>query len=213
MRRICPTNFTERLTRAGGLNKYGQPVFKLVWGESESMRVGGYFVRDGFIGYRDMPSVGREACWVIMIWEPAEMYGTADRWYRDYRDEVTGLAELGQYPYQGRYRVLQKLIHREFVNGEVKITRLEPSSFILDIMLPLIMRWQRLTNEAKVKAIEQEMALKEREYLNTIKDSRAGYRVKRSSSLVQKKVEFLERNMKEAMRIASRTQLGMRQES
>jgi hypothetical protein len=210
MRRNCPEWFQERLTRAGGLNPYGEPRFKLVWGQSETMRSGGLF-SDGFVGYRDIGAIGREACWAVVMWEPAELHGSAPRWYRDYRDEVTGLSDLGQYPYQGRYRILQKLIHREVVNGKVQVTRMEPTHFIIDVMLPLIVRCQRLTNEAKEKAIYQDLENEQADYLKMAKDSRDSHRVRRGSALVQKKMEFLEKNMKLAMKLASGTQLGMRQ--
>jgi hypothetical protein len=211
MYRECPQWFQDRLQAAGGSNQYGGPLFKLAWGQSETMRTGGYFARDGFVGYRTVPAIGGEACWAIMMWESAESMGSAERWYRDYSDAVTGLCDLGQYPFHGRYRVLQKLIHREMVGGEWVVSRMEPTHFIVDIMLPMLKAWQRLTNEAKLKAIEQEMELEQAEYLRMAKDSRDSHRVRRGSALVQKKVEFLERNMKMAMQMASRTQLGMRQ--
>lgn len=211
MRRECPEWFQDRLTRVGGTNKYGQPNFKLVWGQYETFRVGGYFAKDGFVGYRDMPTVG-EACWAIMMWEPAEMQGSADRWYWDYRDEFTGLCDLGQFPYHGRYRLLQKLVHHELVGSEMVTVRMEPNNFIIDVMVPLIILWQRMTNEAKVAAIKQEMDIEQEQNLKRIKDSRAGYRVRRGSALVQKKVEQIERGMKQAMKIASRSQLGLRQD-
>ena len=209
MSRYAPQWFQDRLTRAGGTNQYGDPLFKLVWGPDERFTTGGYFAKDGFVGYRQVPLC--EPCWAIVMWEPAETFGTVERWYRDYRDEQTGLCDLGQYPYDGRYRLLQKLIHREQVGGEWITTRMEPNGFIIDVMIPLIIGWQRLTDEAKIKAIEQEMELEQQEYLRLAKDSRDSHRVRRGSALVQKKVEFLERNMKCAMQMASRTQLGMRQ--
>lgn len=211
MYRECPSWFQERLTRIGGTNKYGEPNFRLAWGQYETFRVGGYFAKDGFVGYRDMPLVG-EACWCIMMWEPAEVHGTADRWYWDYRDEFTGLYDLGKYPYHGRYRLLQKLIHHELVGSEMVTVRMEPNHFILDVMVPLIILWQRMTPAAKVAALKQEAEMEREENLKRIKDSRDGYRVRRGSALVQKKVEQLEAGMRRAMKIASQTQLGMRQD-
>ena len=71
----------------GGRNPHGDPKFKLVWGQSETMRDGGYFLKDGYEGYRDVPALGGEACWAIMMWEPASMMGTPYRWYKDHTDE------------------------------------------------------------------------------------------------------------------------------
>jgi hypothetical protein len=188
-------------------------MFKLVWGESETVRSGGYFTKDGFIGYRDMLLLGGEPCWAIMIWEPAEMLGSPYRWYEDYRDEATGLCDLGEYPYHGRYRLWQRLSYSEMENGKLVTYRMEPNSFIIDVMLPMIQGWVRLTDEAKYRAIKQEMELKEQDYLSMVRDSRSSHRVRRSSALVQKKVEFLEKNMREAIRIASQSGLGIKQAS
>lgn len=211
MHRECPEWFQDRLTRAGGTNPYGDPRFKLVWGESATMRDGGYFLKDGFEGYRDVPALGGDACWALMMWEPAEMNGTAYRWYKDNTDELTGLVTLGQYPYQGRYRAIKKLIHRELIGSEWYTTRMEPTHFILDVMVPLIMGWNKLSNEQRLAVIEAEQAAEEAEADRILADSRSTHRISRSSPLVQKRAELMERSMAQAMAIAQRTQLGMRQ--
>lgn len=210
MRRRCPAWFHERLTRVGGTNKYGQPRFKLVWGESETMRDGGYF-QDGYLGYRDVGAIGREKCWALMMWEPAEKFGTPYRWYKDNTDDVTGLVTLGQYPYQGRYRVLKKFVHRDLVNGEWITTRMEPTHFILDVMLPMIQGWNRLSDIEKMVITRADIAKEEAEADRILADARAGVRIRRGSPLVQKRVELMERDMAKAMAIAAQTQRGMRQ--
>lgn len=211
MHRTCPEWFQERLAKVGGLNPYGEPRFKLVWGESEFMRVGGYFSKDGFVGYRWLPAVGNEKCWAILMWEPADMCGTAYRWYKDYRDEQTHLCTLGQYPYSGRYRVMKKLIHREFVGSNLVTVRLEPTHFILDIMIPMIMGWNKLTNVQRLKVITEEQEREEEKADKMLDDARHGARIRRGSPLIQKRLEQMERNMTQAVAIATRTRRGMTQ--
>ena len=138
------------------MNPYGEPRFKLVWGQSETMRTGGYFAKDGFVGYRSIPAAQRTACWVLMMWVPAVRSRTSGKWYREMRDEPTGLCDLGEYPYRGRYRVLQKLIHYEKVGDENITYRLEPTHFIIDVMVPLIQNWQKLTEEQKRILLEEQ---------------------------------------------------------
>lgn len=211
MRRRCPAWFQERLTRVGGTNKYGRPRFKLVWGESETMRDGGYFARDGYVGYRDVPAIGGEKCWALMMWEPAEKLGTSYRWYKDNTDEDTGLVTLGQYPYQGRYRVLKKFVHRDLINGQWITTRMEPTHFILDVMLPMIQDWNRLSDIEKMAITRADIAKEEAEADRILIDARAGVRIRKNSPMVQKRVELMERDMATAMAIAAQTQRGLRQ--
>lgn len=211
MRRSCPEWFQRRLTSIGGTTPNGDPVFKLVWGESETMRDGGYFLRDGYLGYRDVPAIGGESCWALMMWEPASKQGTPYRWYKDNTDEVTGLVTLGQYPHHGHYRVIKKFVHRELVNGEWITTRMEPTHFILDVMVPLIGFWNKLSNVERLAIIKEEEARDEAEADRILADARAGTRIRRGSPLVQKRLEQMEANMARAMAIASRTQPGMRQ--
>lgn len=211
MRRDCPDWFQERLNRVAGLNPFGEPRFKLVWGQSETMRDGGYFIKDGYLGYRDVPAIGGEACWALMMWEPAHKFGTPYRWYRDNTDEASGLVTLGQYPFQGRYRIIKKLIHRELVNGEWQTTRMEPTHFISDIMLPLIMLWNKMPDAEKLDVMNAEMEAEEAEKDRILKDARSSIRIRRESPMVQKRLELMERTMTQAMAIAARTQLGMRQ--
>lgn len=211
MRRKCPAWFQARLTRVGGTNPRGDPRFKLVWGQSETMRDGGYFTKDGYLGYRDVPAIGGEACWALMMWQPAEKFGTPWRWYKDNTDEITGLVTLGQYPYHGRYRVIKKFIHRELINDEWFTTRMEPTHFILDVMVPMIKGWNRLSNAERMIVIREEMARDEAEADRILADSRASHRMRRGSPLVQKRQELMEKNMAKAMFIASRTQRGLMQ--
>lgn len=211
MRRHSPLWFQDRLTRIGGHNPHGDPRFKLVWCESETMRDGGYFVRDGYQGYRDVPAYGRDRCWAIVMWEPAIMHGTPYRWYKDHTDKNTSLVTLGQYPYHGRYRLIHKLVHREYINGNLHTWRMEPTHFILDVMVPLIIRWNKLSNEQRMDVVKQEQEQEEKETDRILEDSLHACRIRRDSPLVQKKLEFMERTMGQAMEIATHTQRGIHQ--
>ena len=211
MRRNCPEWFNERIKQVGGCNQYGQPIFKLVWAESETMRDGGYFMRDGYQGYRDVLAIGGEKCWAIMMWEPTSAHGTPYRWYKDHTDESTGLVTLGQYPYQGRYRVIKKLVHRELVNGEWFTYRLEPTTFILEVMIPLLTEWNKLTLEKKNQVVEEQLEAEQRERDRILDDCASSIHIRRNSPMVEKRMAIMEKSMAQATAIASRTQPGMRQ--
>lgn len=231
--RECPAWFNAELARIGGLNQYSEPIFKLVWSEAEQFTIGGRW-KDGFEGYKRAPLIPGDPCWCLMVWEPAEVCGGGyEAWNRDFRDEETGLMTIGGYPKYGAYRVLQKFIHREivqqakerhFMDGpkirrevistlEMRTYRMEPNGFMLDVMLPMLMAWRRLSNAQKVAAIRQKEQERKNVFLSAVKDARDGTRMGRTmrgSQLVQKKAEIIERGLRQAMAAAARWGLGMR---
>lgn len=223
--RQCPPEFQDAFTRQGGTNPYGEPIFKLVWGPGETGRSGGYWEKDGFLGYRDFLVAGPDPCWVLMMWKPAESFGSDVRWYYHHRDEATGLQELGEYPYSGMYVVIQKLIHRERVgDGEMRVEILEVSSLLVDVLLPCVQFWQALNEEEKLAAIKLELELEENELLDEMMDAKAdcgpAWRGAAAAytnqgcrtSVIAKKVEVMERGMRDAMRIAAQHPRGMMQQ-
>ena len=230
--RNCPPWFQAELTRIGGVNQYQEPIFKLVWSTGERMTVGGRW-KDGFEGYKSAPAIPGEPCWALMVWEPAEVAGGSyESWMRDFRDEETGLLQCGGYPKYGAYRVLQKFVHREivqqakehhFMDGpkirteviqtqKLRIYRMEPCGFMLDIMLPMLMAWRRLSNHQKVAALRQQEQERKDAFTAKVKDARQGSRMGRTmrgSQLVQKRAELIETGMKQAMAAAAQWGLGL----
>ena len=230
MIREAPAWFNDELERIGGTNRYGEPLFKLVWSEDVRMIVGGRFA-DGFVGYRNARVMGKDPCWVLMIWEGPETFGDPDLWELDYRQPSTGFLDCGSFPKYGRYRVLKQLLHRQLEQQErsevvwnpVKkrpemrrlqnqrfVTyRMEPSGLILDLMLPMLMAWRRLTPYQKLEALKDRKDRHDAELAGKLKDAAHASRIRRSSALVAKRAEFIEKHMDEAMRIASGYSRGM----
>lgn len=194
--RDCPAWFQDALARVGGTNPYGEPIFRLTW---------------------------EKICWALYVWEPRELSGSYSRWEYGEKDFP--------YPKYGNYRVLQKFIHREVVSRhiveqyidrdfviqekviskpEVITTRMEPCGLMLDLMLPMLMAWRKLSDSAKIAALRQEERLKKEAFLAKVKDARAGHRISRGSQLVQKRAEIIEKGFRQAMAIASHSGLGMR---
>jgi hypothetical protein len=231
--RSCPEWFQNALTRIGGTNQYGEPIFKLIWSETERIVIGGRWAETGFEGYKQVPAVPGEPCWALMVWEPPEVAGgSIESWERDFRDEETGLLQCGGYPKYGRYRVLQKFIHREivqqarerhFMDGphirreivsqqKLRTYRMEPCGFMLDVMLPMLMAWIRLSNAQKIAALRQQEQMRKDEYTKRAKDARDGTRlsrVMRGSQLVQKRAEIIEQGFRQAMAAAAQWGLGL----
>lgn len=227
--RECPQWFQEELTRIGGTNPYADPVFRLVWSTEEKTVIGGRWVQ-GFEGYREAHAINGVPCWALMVWEPKEMQGSPEMWEFDYRDEETGYLQCGGYPKYGRYRLMKKFMHREmfyrivkepvWVHGVLRFQevrkpefttfRMEPCGLMLDLMLPMLIRWRRLSDEAKTAALLQDEQLKNDEVLKKAKDIREGCRVRRGSQLVARRAELIEKGFEQTMKVAARAGLGMR---
>lgn len=232
MIRECPIWFQDELTRVGGMNRYDEPLFKLVW-SIEPRNIAGGVWNDGSIGYRYIPAVPGMPCWALMIWEGPETYGDPEDWEYEYRQASTGLLDMGSFPKYGRYRLLKRFMHQEMVQKEeyemvfnpfsnhldrvltqkkiVLTRRMEPSGLILDLMVPMLKAWRKLTFKQKLEAANDRKERQDAERERITKDAMHDCRVRRSSKLVQDRAEIIERGMDRAMRIAAQYGRGMNQ--
>lgn len=228
--RRAPSWFNSALERIGGTNRYGEPIFKLVWSTEPRMIVGGRF-SDGFVGYRKRPAVPGPPCWALMIWETPESHGDPIDWEYQYRQLDTGLLDVGGFPRRGRYRLLKAFMYQETVKKEetemvlnpktravnrvrvqkaVNITHtMEPCGLILDLMLPMLRAWRSLTISERLEAVKERKAREDKEAARITKDLMDDCRVKRSWQLVQDRAAIIEKQMEQAMRIASQYGRGM----
>jgi hypothetical protein len=125
-----PTWAAAILTQSGGLNLYGEPLFRAVWsnnrlawcaGRFEDRDNSGHLVRE-VLAARLMPKYPVESRWIIEQWLPAEKYGSRDNWWQNTREwgEEGNLPQLGPYPSRGDYELacLLETRVREFVQLE-----------------------------------------------------------------------------------------------
>jgi hypothetical protein len=105
-------------------NRFGEPVYRIVWGEARLELVGGLWEdRDGrpeeqrvvshrgdsrdvnlireIAEYRWIPKYGIQR-WILEKWLPPEHYGDMVLWELT-RDEKSGLLPLGPFPQRGEY--------------------------------------------------------------------------------------------------------------
>ncbi len=142
----CSERFQRRVTRAGGKNRYGEPNYRLAWSQSETMRAGGVWPADRYIGYREVyvangsPYPPRQGYWMLMEWKAPEDFGGEDQYFFLHRSDDTGLCTLGSYPHRGRYEVATKLIWSFFDNGRLLIEPWPLNSSVIDMILPTIVR-------------------------------------------------------------------------
>ena len=109
----APASIQERVARAGGLNRLGEPNFRVVWGGSRLAWIGGRWTNrdsDGSviretIELRRVPKYIPHDRWHIERWTPPEMYGSPDIWYEQTVEVEDGIRipALGPYPSRGEY--------------------------------------------------------------------------------------------------------------
>lgn len=109
----APTAVHERLARAGGMNSFGEPNFRVVWGGSRLSWIGGRWVdRDAHgnvireaIELRQEPKYIPAERWHIERWMPPEAYGSPEEWLARTVEVEDGIriAALGPYPSRGEY--------------------------------------------------------------------------------------------------------------
>jgi hypothetical protein len=109
----APAHVCERLARAGGTNRFGEPNFRVVWGGSRLGWIGGRWTdRDEHgnviretVELRQEPKYLPVDCWHIERWMPPEAYGSPEEWFARTIEIEDGIRvpALGPYPSRGEY--------------------------------------------------------------------------------------------------------------
>jgi len=149
-RRRCPAEFQDRVNEICGLNRFGDPNIKIVWGQTETT------VAAGLHGYEERLLCPGTPCWNILRWIAPECFGTPKFFYEMSYDQETGLMDTGEYPYKGRYEVLQPLMHRRMNGDKLVVDHFPLCHMIIDLMIPVLLN-ARSVSAAEVKAAREEM--------------------------------------------------------
>ena len=109
-----PENVANLLARASGINRFGEPNYRAIWGWNRLAWIGGKFVeRDPATGsllrevveLRQEPKYPAVNRWHIERWVPPEVYGSPPQWYSQTIERENGVSipALGPYPSRGEY--------------------------------------------------------------------------------------------------------------
>lgn len=170
----CPAHFQERITRAGGLNRYGTPNFILGWSQTETFRAGGVWPDDRFAGYREVyvancsPYAPRDGYWMLMEWEGPEAYGDEALYHFTNRDANTGLTSLGPYPHRGHYKLAVKLVNTIIDNGTLRVLPWELTSKVIDLVVPTVIAAKKDTLSRRLRFEEEQRQKRERRMVNAM---------------------------------------------
>jgi len=109
----APADVADRATCAGGVNLYGRPNFRVVWGWSRLTWIGGRWTdRDAHgnvlreaVELRRVPKYLPHDRWHLERWLPPALYGSPERWYAHTveLDDGISIPALGPYPREGEY--------------------------------------------------------------------------------------------------------------
>ncbi len=162
----CPSYFQDRIKRAGGLNRYSQPNFKIAWAQTETTRQGGEWEAEGetFIGYHDVLLGDGLPHWMLLKWCDAGMSidmpdiapESPNSFYHDNRCTKTGLQLLGEYPHKGSYQIALSLVAKWFEGEQLHLDAFPLSHEIIDLMIPTIKQSMELSAKAKMKFMKEE---------------------------------------------------------
>lgn len=170
-RRVCPPEYQEHVNKLGGMNRFGEPNFLLVWGETHTQTFYGYDA-NGQRGQHTMLQFGVPA-WHLLEWKPPETFGVPDFWYRFTWDPEAEVHALGDYPWRGLYIPCTfNLYVKRIVGGGLSydkrgevveapsrliIDAMPLNYFILDLIIPNIFKSREMTHEQKTRAIRERM--------------------------------------------------------
>jgi hypothetical protein len=166
-RHETPEGVARRLARAGGLNRYGEGNYRVVWGWNRLAWIGGKFEdRDEHgellrevVELRQEPKYPQVNRWHVERWVPAEAYGSPKEWYAQTVESAGGrrVPALGPYPERGEY---EHCFTIQGLRGE--FVQLTPT--IVERVAQAI-EWSRVRPRAKRRAeLYEREARGEREY-------------------------------------------------
>jgi hypothetical protein len=190
----CPPDIEKWLILAGGLNRYGGPKFRIVWGYDRIVPITGSWeewdeqevpdlhplARPGamrkqirlirsVVETRQVPKYLPGNCWHLECWRPPEEYGTPESW-RKAGEEVYGgvtVDTAGEFPSMGDYELVMPLTTTGTYQGEPIPLCTEAVAYIVQ----MIRRSKEdYTMSQRKAAIEQAAARKDNEFTRVTVD-------------------------------------------
>ncbi|MBA0087204.1 MAG: hypothetical protein HRJ53_19650 [Acidobacteria bacterium Pan2503] len=156
-KRFPAREYVEHVNRIGGFNRYGEPNFRLVWGQNEVDLVYGVGP-DGRKGQHFIPKHGNIPAWFIDCWKPPEII-SPEVWYAITWDWEADAPGIGKYPERGMYVPAPfNLFVRSFNGDRMTIDAMPLTHWVIDLFVPNLLKEQESTYFQRKTAIEQRIA-------------------------------------------------------
>lgn len=188
---VVPPDVADKVLRAGGINRFNDPMFRLVWGYDrivpfhgiwEEWESGVATLTDKVTGYqesrpfnklkrsveetRQLPKYLPGNCWHLEKWCPPEQYGTPENWQRqgDEQFRFSTIHTSGPYPERGEYELCFPMTDDGSVTGQpLPIDAI--GGVIEQTIKILIAGVERFSYQQRRAAIEQRVRREEAGYV------------------------------------------------
>jgi hypothetical protein len=190
----CPKEVSDALERAGGLNRFSEPNFRVVWGYDRIVPISGEWqefeqyvatLRDKLTGYTESRPITRLVrsvvetrmvpkylpgnCWHLEMWRPPEEYGSPEAWGK-LGEEVIGCQTVdtaGPYPSRGEYELCYPLTSDGTSHGTpIPLV----AAVVEEIVRMIVVGRERFNLQHRKAAIEQEQRRKEDGFVRLTED-------------------------------------------
>jgi hypothetical protein len=156
-RREPAREYVQHINAVGGLNRFGQPNFRIVWGENETDVVYGTDA-NGKQGRHIILKHGGVPAWFIECWKPPECFGTPQFWYEATWDWELDAPKIGEYPSRGLYMPAPfNLFVKKVVNNVLTFDAMPLTHWLIDLLVPNLLKEQDSTFLQRKTAIENRM--------------------------------------------------------
>ena len=162
-RRDVPPEYVQHVNSIGGFNRYGEPNFRIVWGQNDTVLVYGTDA-NGRKGQHVVLKHGGVPAWFIDCWKPPECYGSPEQWYALTWDFEADAPGIGPYPERGLYEAAPfNLFARRFEGDRMIIDAMPLAHWVIDLLIPNLMKDLDTTYEQRKNAVRNRLlAEKER---------------------------------------------------
>ena len=179
--------YCSRILSRFGTNPYGEPIYRVVWGQSRAMEVvtGGWWPVEDVVEYRRI-KVGTTDKYIVQKWLPAETYGSPELFFSAYSNNLDhGLWSDPCYPSRGRYEHVYTF--RDF----------RPTVYEMNLIVMCLEQNKLYSKHERLYAEEQKRLKEEKEKENKISDIINGEMISHMGTpYFQQKLDEFERKKK-----------------
>jgi hypothetical protein len=155
--RFPAREYVQHINAIGGFNRFGDPNFKVVWGQNETDVVYGTDV-NGKTGRHIILKHGGVPAWFIDCWKPPECFGSPELWYAMTWDWEADAPTIGEFPSRGLYMPAPfNLFVKKVENNVLTFDAMPLTHWLIDLLIPNLLKEQESTYLQRKTAVENRM--------------------------------------------------------